>query len=161
MARRAFNVQQQADALLGNAAVREVSYDPLSNPTRLSVVYATPRKSGSSSGALPDVRKAEIFINNRISEQASSSQDGGAPCPSWCGFEAFRQVSQAARQGSVSDYAHTRARGQRERVQRSGSSRGAFLQPQDPRYFDTGGQAVAVLQLTRVDSPAQAATSVS
>ncbi len=62
-----------------------------------NVVWSTPRKSGIASSGAPkavppnesssqerDLRKAEIFINNRTSTSAEA--------PSWCGAELYRQV---------------------------------------------------------------------
>ncbi len=107
-----------------------------------------------------DVRKAEVFINNRDLQpiQASSllpTQDRLAqdqsPVGGFIAWEMYRQVNQAARQGSVGDYlvivkltpvVEPSSSGQIEAV--DGSMRiAAFLQPQDAAYFESGGKAVA------------------
>jgi hypothetical protein len=41
---RPFNIQQQVDAFLRYPAIQQVDYEPAQNPTRLAVVYKTPRK---------------------------------------------------------------------------------------------------------------------
>uniref|UniRef100_A0A7S0RZ19 DUF6816 domain-containing protein n=1 Tax=Chlamydomonas leiostraca TaxID=1034604 RepID=A0A7S0RZ19_9CHLO len=189
VADRVYNTAKQADTMLGYPAVRRVEYSPLDNPTRMSVVYATPRRAGAAPAAVDplagpdgqrqdvDLRKAEIFINNRISTSIDRCTGGsaagtGAPgegdgstsqgqCE-WVACELYRQVSQAARQGSVGDYMSvwrytlldrgSDAAGAGARV--SCQMRvAAFLQPQDPLFFETGGKAVAVydyvLDLTR------------
>ena len=60
-------------------------YDPLENPTRLSITYTTPRKDTAAQSN--DIRKAEIFVNNR-----SSELDGGT----FTAWETFRQVCRTA-----------------------------------------------------------------
>ncbi|GFH06288.1 uncharacterized protein HaLaN_00895 [Haematococcus lacustris] len=171
MADRPFNVQQQADALLGYEAVKSVEYEPDVNPTRLciqadetdrqtcatslqAVVWATPRRNEGP--ASYDMRKAEVFINNRSSDPLNDS-----PC-SWSCSELYRQVSQAARQGSVGDYQVITKFVAASGVDVCDTAAGveaqmrvaAFLQPQDALYFETGGKAVAVydyrMQLSRV-----------
>ncbi|KAJ9512178.1 hypothetical protein QJQ45_012674 [Haematococcus lacustris] len=152
-----FNVQQQADALLGYEAVKSVEYEPDVNPTRLAVVWATPRRNEGPASF--DMRKAEVFINNRSSDPLNDS-----PC-SWSCSELYRQVSQAARQGSVGDYQVITKFVAASRVDVCDTAAGveaqmrvaAFLQPQDALYFETGGKAVAVydyrMQLSRVPPP--------
>jgi hypothetical protein len=156
VADREFNVASSVNAFLGrNDAVKQVDYKPLENPTRYSVIYSTPRRD--SNGQAEDLRKAECFINNRVSRLLSStsetSDDGGLQTFLCAEFQ--RQVQQAARQGSVNDYVV----GLRLEQTREGGLRGlqrvaAFLQPQDAAYFDVGGQAVAVydykLQYNRI-----------
>eukprot|EP00192_Tetraselmis_astigmatica_P011680 CAMPEP_0117682404 /NCGR_PEP_ID=MMETSP0804-20121206/19637_1 /TAXON_ID=1074897 /ORGANISM="Tetraselmis astigmatica, Strain CCMP880" /LENGTH=363 /DNA_ID=CAMNT_0005492505 /DNA_START=156 /DNA_END=1247 /DNA_ORIENTATION=+ len=142
VADREFNMAECMDAFLARPnSVRKVEYDPLTNPTRYGVIYATPRRDGGKQAE--DLRKAEVFINNRASRSTQSS--AGRPAFLFAEFQ--RQVGQAARQGSVSDYmVATRLEQQTDGgdvlagVQRVA----AFLQPQDPAYFDVGGQAVAV-----------------
>jgi len=187
---RVFNVQQEADALLLYPAVRSAEYDP-GNPTRLAVVYATPRKgappltplgSGATTASTPDssigstpgsasggaqrpaavesvdLRKAELFVNNRGSTGLPAEGAEQTPQP-FTGWELYRQVTQGSRQGLVGDYMQV----QRFTPQDVGPSPGAvavqmrvfaFLQPQDRLYFETGSKAVAVydyqLQLQRV-----------
>ncbi|GLI62963.1 hypothetical protein VaNZ11_005819, partial [Volvox africanus] len=94
VADRVFNVRQLMDAFYGFEVCRRVEYDPLENPTRMTVVYATPRQDRSVISE--DLRKAELIINNRVSEQIS-------PTDFICA-ELFRQVSQASAQGFVGDY---------------------------------------------------------
>ena len=60
-------------------------YDPLVNPTRLSITYKTPRKDTVAQSN--DIRKAEIFVNNR-----SSELDRGT----FTALETFRQVCRTA-----------------------------------------------------------------
>lgn len=117
-----------------------------------------------------DLRKAEVFINNR-----GGNTVAGSPQPSFTGWELYRQVSQAARQGDVYDYLACNrfdpitspspataaiaaeaqqqpAAGTQGAVSSTSSVNkvrvtqrvGAFLQPQDPQFFATGGKAVAV-----------------
>ncbi|GIL49804.1 hypothetical protein Vafri_6022 [Volvox africanus] len=94
VADRVFNVRQLMDAFYGFEVCRRVEYEPLENPTRMTVVYATPRQDRSVISE--DLRKAELIINNRISEQIS-------PTDFICA-ELFRQISQASAQGFVGDY---------------------------------------------------------
>jgi hypothetical protein len=73
-----------------------------------NVVYSTPRKSGRLAPPDParptpqqqqqqqqqqstDLRKAEIFINNRAHELQQPADESGRE--SWCGMELYRQVS--------------------------------------------------------------------
>jgi hypothetical protein len=140
------------DSFLGYAAVQSVSYSPADNPTRLNVVWSTPRKDAAEQSR--DLRKAEIFINNRggSSSGGSSSEGGGSSGgsggqQSFCCFELYRQVTQAKQQGAVGDYAawweftpsaaSPNKLAVRQRV-------AAFLQPQDALYFESGDKAVAV-----------------
>ncbi|KAI8467836.1 MAG: hypothetical protein J3K34DRAFT_523389 [Monoraphidium minutum] len=140
---RVFNTRQVMDAFLGYAAVTAVTYAPLDNPTRMAVVWATPRKDAERQSS--DLRKAEIFINNR----GAAGGGGGEP---FCCFE--QQVTQAKQQGAIGDYAvwwefrpegagggeggaAPRRLAVRQRV-------AAYLQPQDPLYFQAGSRAVAV-----------------
>ncbi|KXZ52325.1 hypothetical protein GPECTOR_10g957 [Gonium pectorale] len=94
VADRVFNVQQLMDAFYGFEVTRRVEYEPLKNPTRLTVVYATPRQDKSVISE--DLRKAELIINNRLTQELS-------PTDFICG-ELFRQISQASAQGYVHDY---------------------------------------------------------
>ncbi|GLC49795.1 hypothetical protein PLESTB_000309500 [Pleodorina starrii] len=94
VADRVFNVRQLMDAFYGFEVTRKVEYEPLKNPTRLTVVYATPRRERSVISE--DLRKAELIINNRFSQTLS-------PTDFICG-ELFRQISQASAQGAVGDY---------------------------------------------------------
>lgn len=73
-----FNITQQVDAFLGEPSVRSVRYDPLEDPTRVSVEFATARRdtapaNPSAPVATVDVRRAELFINNRRSQQPSDN----------------------------------------------------------------------------------------
>ena len=56
-------------------------YNPLENPTRLSITYTTPRKDTAAQSN--DIRKAEIFVNNRTSELDTGT---------FTALETFRQV---------------------------------------------------------------------
>ncbi|CAG9465196.1 unnamed protein product [Pedinophyceae sp. YPF-701] len=129
---RPFSVASTMDAHLGPNTARSVAYDPAADPTRLAVVYATPRRDGGT-----DLRKAEIFVNNR---------GGGSSGETFAWFEAYRQVSQAARQGGVGDYLMAQ---EWTRGSDGGSARGrlrcaSFLQPQDALYFEVGNDAVGL-----------------
>lgn len=106
--------------------VTAVNSDPLDNPTRMAsasrcgvyaaqellpilsvpnlsqmhaqnVVWSTPRKNASEQSA--DLRKAEIFINNRGFEGDDGGKagggSGGAPTP-FCCFELYRCDAGAA-----------------------------------------------------------------
>jgi hypothetical protein len=55
-------------------------------PQRQSIVWATPRKDASEQSV--DLRKAEIFINNRGITQ-SEAKGGGGAAP-FCCFELYR-----------------------------------------------------------------------
>ena len=142
VADRIYNIEQCVDAFLGRpGSIRSVEYDPVANPTRLQAVYSTPRKDTREQSE--DLRKAEIFINNRVTKANDANGE-------FLFAEFIRQVGQAARQGSVNDYV-VATRLQRGPAADDGGTEveglqrvGAFLQPQDPAYFDVGGQAVAV-----------------
>jgi hypothetical protein len=146
------------DAFLRYPAVQSVEYDPADNPTRAAVVYATPRKDTSVISR--DLRKAELFINNRASSSACGGSTGSAAGPgSEAGggggaaggegcllvLELYRQVAQARQQGAVYDYAvisrfGLQADGSVDVAQRVA----AFMQPQDALYFEAGDRAVAL-----------------
>ena len=68
-------------------------------------MWSTPRKDASEQSS--DLRKAEIFINNRGSSGGGSpdSSGGSGGRGTFCCFEQYRQVTQARRQGAVGDYA--------------------------------------------------------
>lgn len=138
VADRPFNIKQQVDAFLRYPTVQQVDYNPAQNPTRLAVVYKTPRRDTSEISA--DLRKAEIFINNRGS---GTLADG-----TWVGWENYRQVNQARRQGSVGDYVAAWAIRQGAdgdpNVLDIRHRSAAFLMPQDAKYFDAGSAAVAI-----------------
>lgn len=135
VADRVYNISQQVDAFLGPGTLRSVAYDAASNPTRLAVVYATRRRD--SLEATNDVRKAELFINNRTSE---------APAPDvFVGAELYRQVNQAKQQGSIGDYLiiskYQRTQPDAVEIRQRVA---AFLQPVDALYFEAGDQATAL-----------------
>mmetsp|Transcript_71927 Transcript_71927/g.227168 ORF Transcript_71927/g.227168 Transcript_71927/m.227168 type:complete len:194 (-) Transcript_71927:22-603(-) len=144
VADRTFNITEQANAFLAYDAVRSVEYDPVKNPTRVAVVYATPRRDQQGE----DLRKAELFINNR---EAQPAEEGNTFACS----ELYRQLVQSSGYGNVFDYEaiwefRLVGDGRVEARQRVA----AFLQPQDPAYFDVGSKAVALydysLKLTAV-----------
>ena len=146
MADRVFNLRQCVDAFLGRpGSVRAVEYDPGTNPTRLRVIYSTPRRDTREQSE--DIRKAEVFINNRLSKIVTSDN-----CEEFLFAEFSRQVVQAARQGSINDYVVATRLSKKRFAGDDGGFKtveglqrvGAFLQPQDPAYFDVGGQAVMV-----------------
>ena len=136
---RALNVGSSMDALLGEGTVRSVEYDPESNARRLSVLFQTPRRGGGAPDQATDLRKAELFLNYGRGREVGEDE--------FWAEQLWRQVSQAKRQGDVGDYDVV------ERFVRSPTGApevayeryiSAFLQPQDPRYFDVGDRAVAV-----------------
>ncbi|MEW5297055.1 MAG: hypothetical protein WDW36_000288 [Sanguina aurantia] len=142
VADRPYNIQQCVDAFLGYASVKGVEYAPEKNPTRLAVIYNTPRKDIRA--ITEDSRKAEIFINNRSHE---ASADGSV----FVGIETFRQVTQASQQGGVGDYSVLASYS----LQPDGSVNvrqrvAAFLQPQDALFFESKNQAVALYDYTFV-----------
>lgn len=61
-----------------------------------NVVWTTPRKGadqpGVSNRQQNDLRKAEIFINNRAAQELQPSVDGVPGQEQWCGMELYRQV---------------------------------------------------------------------
>eukprot|EP00873_Tetraselmis_striata_P001800 jgi/Tetstr1/422064/TSEL_001249.t1 len=144
VADRQFNITSSMDAFLNRVgSVKRVEYSPLENPTRYGVTYTTPRRDGDE-----DMRKAECFINNRLSMlKPAASSDG---LETFLCAEFQRQVVQAARQGYVNDYMVALRLEQTAdpTVVRGFQRVAAFLQPQDPAYFDVGGQAVAVYDHT-------------
>ncbi|KAG2445192.1 hypothetical protein HYH02_008660 [Chlamydomonas schloesseri] len=168
VADRVFNAQQLMDAFYGLAVTRRVEYEPR-NPTRMTLVWATPRRE--TSVISEDLRKAELIINNRLSQVLGPGQV-------ICG-ELFRQVTQAASQGFVFDYfvinkftlvspggGGAAAAGEGAAAAAAGPAAPAgapaglgarvrvlqrvagFLQPQDAAYFEAGGQAVAAYDYT-------------
>lgn len=134
IADRTFNIRSSVNAFLGYESVRRIDFEQR-DPMRLAVVWATPRRDASEQSE--DLRKAELFINNRRME---GMEGGGAAL-----MERFRQVTQAVRQGSVGDYMSLsliapQPSGQllvRQRV-------AAYLEPQDALYFDAQGRAAAL-----------------
>lgn len=140
VADRPFNLAQLDNAFLGYEAVTSVMYNPLENPTRLSITYTTPRKDTAAQSN--DIRKAEIFVNNRTSEL-----DRGT----FTALETFRQVNQAKQQGAVFDYAVISQFRQQPDAPDHIAVRqrtAAFLTPQDPLFFDAGAKAVGLYDYT-------------
>lgn len=135
---RALNVGSSMDALLGKGTVRRVEYDPEKNARRLSVLFQTPRRGGGAPDQATDLRSAELFLNYGRGWEVGEDE--------FWAEQLWRQVSQAKRQGAVGDYDVV------ERFVRSPTGVelayeryiSAFLQPQDPRYFDVGDRAVAI-----------------
>ncbi len=179
---RVFNIRQQVDAFLGEPSVRSVLYNPTDDPTRVSIEYITKRKDTAPASAnapsMPvDVRRAQLFINNRRSQQPSENvfvcselyrQVGGSVCTMTCAalyslhvcpFN-HHQVNQAKRQGSVGDYEvfweYTRDPNNPDTVQ-ARQRVAAYLQPEDALYFQSGNRAVATYDytyvLTKLTSP--------
>eukprot|EP00198_Chlamydomonas_reinhardtii_P008773 XP_001698110.1 predicted protein [Chlamydomonas reinhardtii] len=142
VADRVFNAKELMDAFYGMAVTRRVEYDPR-NPTRMTLVWATPRKE--TSVISEDLRKAELIINNRLSQDLGSNQF-------ICG-ELFRQVTQAASQGFVFDYfvinKFTLLSPGAAAVGVGGAAGAAAAGgPQDAAYFEAGGKAVAAYDYT-------------
>ncbi|EFJ52741.1 hypothetical protein VOLCADRAFT_127341 [Volvox carteri f. nagariensis] len=136
-----FNVRQLMDAFYSFAVTRKVEYEPLKNPTRLTVVYATPRKDKSVISE--DLRKAELIINNRISQEISPTD--------FIVAELFRQMAVATTEVTAATAAAasgsvvvTGIGAEVQVLQRVA----AFLQPQDAAFFEAGNQAVAVYDYT-------------
>lgn len=177
VADRRYNLQQSADAFLRYDAVRSVEYDFAADPTRLTVTFVTPRTrrdaatpresspspsspgGGAAEGASArpadvDTRRADLFINNRGSQEL-----GGAGGGDFVAFELYRQLTNSAKQSYVSDYMtisrYSRQQGADD-APSSGSGDGvnvvqrvaAFLQPQDRLYFQVGADAIALYDYT-------------
>lgn len=136
VADRPFNIAALVSGFMGSPLVESIAYDPAVNATRLSIVYRTPRRDRPGSY---DMRKAEIFLNNRAAECSGPDSD------SFTVIENIRQVDQASRSGYTYDYANVvRYRrldaGTVEVRQRAA----AFANPQDPLFFETGDKAIAL-----------------
>lgn len=132
VADRIFNQTALLDAFLGYRATQSVDYDAEKEPTRMAVVYTTPRKNDVQGGV--DVRKAELFINNRRAAQSGES---------FYMSEFYRQVNQAKQSGYVYDYetiVHYRQTG--ENMMQADMRVAAFLIPSAPSYFQSGGRSV-------------------
>ncbi|KAG2439515.1 hypothetical protein HXX76_004868 [Chlamydomonas incerta] len=141
VADRVFNAKELMDAFYGLAVTRRVEYEPR-NPTRMTLVWATPRRE--TSVISEDLRKAELIINNRLSQDLAPGQ--------FISGELFRQVTQAASQGFVFDYfvinkfTLVAAAGGAAGGAAAGGAGAAG--PQDAAYFEAGGQAVAAYDYT-------------
>jgi hypothetical protein len=140
---RPFNIAQKMQGYLGYLAVERVEYEPVKNPTRVSVLYTTPRRDGTSN----DRRKAELFLNARTGECVASATPGREV---YVTTENIRQVNQAKNDGFVYDYLvitrYSRAAGSdaldiSQRV-------AAFVMPQEPLYFEALDKAVALYDYT-------------
>nr|QFB70720.1 chloroplast hypothetical protein 3 [Chlorella ohadii] len=154
---RAFNTRETTNAFLGYAAVEAVEYDPRDAPLRETVTLS---RLAPDMAPLPP-RRLELYINHLSSEEG--------PGGSFLTSELCRQVLLGVRQVEVKDYEIMHE----YRLQPDGSLRGRqrsclYLQPQEPRFFEAGGRAVAVYDydyiMRRVpppeDAPAEAAACV-
>ncbi|KAL4421566.1 hypothetical protein ABPG75_010857 [Micractinium tetrahymenae] len=138
IADRAFNTRESTNAFLGWQAVDEVEYDPRAAPLRQVVTLS---RLAPDTAPLPP-RRLELFINALSSEEGMA--EGGAQ-PAFYTSELCRQVLVGVRQVEVKDYEilhsyRPTAPGAVEGRQRSC----LYLQPQEERFFQAAGRAVAV-----------------
>eukprot|EP01024_Parvocaulis_polyphysoides_P020164 TRINITY_DN19322_c1_g2_i1.p1 TRINITY_DN19322_c1_g2~~TRINITY_DN19322_c1_g2_i1.p1 ORF type:complete len:334 (-),score=41.60 TRINITY_DN19322_c1_g2_i1:29-1030(-) len=135
VADRIQNIKQLMENFLKDKVTQvTVDYDPIKNPTRLAVRYNTKRKNRDEESF--DYRKAEIFINARKSFKCGANEFGS--------YELYRQVNQAKNQGYIGDYLVSNFyRLENENQIQIQQKVSAFLQPQDPLFFEVGDRAVA------------------
>lgn len=151
---RAFNTRESTNAFLGWQAVDEVEYDPRAAPLRQVVTLS---RLAPDTAPLPP-RRLELFINALSSEEGAPE---GGPEPAFYTSELCRQVLVGVRQVEVKDYEimhsyRLAAPGVVEGRQRSC----LYLQPQEERFFQAAGRAVAVydyrFRMTRLPPPGDA-----
>ncbi|PRW44443.1 hypothetical protein C2E21_6800 [Chlorella sorokiniana] len=149
---RAFNTKENTNAFLGYDAVESVEYDPRDAPLRETVTLS---RLAPDMAPLPP-RRLELYINHLSSEEGL---DG-----SFLTSELCRQVLLGVRQVEVKDYEIMHE----YRLQPDGSILGRqrsclYLQPQEPRFFEAGGRAVAMYDyaytMRRVPPPEDAPTA--
>jgi len=148
---RAFNFQQQIDAYLGYKAVQSVIYDGNKNPNRLSIDFVDYRTTNAE--------RIELFCNARESEQYYNTDNNN---PVFVCAEYVRQVTFGT--GSTvgvprqvaTNYANfwtwrraTNNDGDNATTTTRPTLKGnlltcAYLDPQDPMYFDEPKKPVAV-----------------
>lgn len=157
---RSFNLQHQIDAYLGYPAVQTVYYDAKRNPNRLSVDFVDYRTVNAE--------RIELFGNARESEQYTINDVNGSARNCFSCAEYLRQVTFGT--GStvgvprqvVTNYAHfaTYSAAINDDDATSTSFTGnlltaAYLDPQDPMYFEEPSKPVAVyshvLSATRIE----------
>jgi hypothetical protein len=171
IADRAYNSAQSTDAFLGYAgAVAKSEYDATNSPLRQSLDLGA---RGPHGEALPP-RRIELYINALRSEFFNQVADGGeAPDPiynagaagspgdTFATGELMRQVMLGVRQADVTDYELLREyRLEREGVVTGRQRSALYLQPQEDKYFEALGRAVAVydytFRMTRLPPPEDA-----
>lgn len=169
VADRAFNTRSTVDGFLGFSSVQRVEYDPSREPTRMSVVWSTPRRDtrwGDQGEESPhgldrapasfppahseisrDLRKAELFINNRRGECGV----GPSGRREFRSLESFRQVTQAGGGGYVYDYATLTSFEELEAQRLAVRQRlAAFVVPQESFYFEVLDRATAIFDYSFV-----------
>lgn len=158
IADKAYNTEQTTEAFLGySGAVSQVVYDPQASPLRMTVALST---LGPDMSPLPP-RRLELYVNGI----SSGSDEDNVFRTS----ELARQVLVTVGDVKVSDYeVLNEYRLEKEGVIQGRQRSAIFLQPQDPLYFETGSDAVAVYDyeflMERVgppiDAPAEAVACV-
>ena len=131
---RAFTLANEVNAFLGYRAVAEVIYDAAKNPNRLSIDFVEYKTRNAE--------RIELFCNARESETV----DGVFVCS-----EYIRQVTfggsadvGVARQ-VVGNYAHFWTWKQEDENRLTGNVlTAAYLDPQDPLFFDEPSKPVAI-----------------
>ena len=149
-----FNIASSMDALLGEGTVRNVRVEK-GNPRRVSVIFATARR-GDTFDQDYDNRKVELFLNYGRGVEAAA--DDGSGDSTFFQERLWRQVSQAKNQGDVLDYdisegfrlleeereGREEGEGWRPALVQYERRISAFMNPQDPKYFDVGEKTIAL-----------------
>lgn len=138
IADRAFNTRESTNAFLGWQAVDDVEYDPRAAPLRQVVTLS---RLAPDTAPLPP-RRLELFIN--ALSQEDGPPEGGADTAFYTS-ELCRQVLLGVRQVEVKDYEIMHS----YRLTGPGAAEGRqrsclYLQPQEERFFQAAGRAVAV-----------------
>eukprot|EP00566_Odontella_aurita_P019233 CAMPEP_0113527224 /NCGR_PEP_ID=MMETSP0015_2-20120614/1176_1 /TAXON_ID=2838 /ORGANISM="Odontella" /LENGTH=311 /DNA_ID=CAMNT_0000425633 /DNA_START=61 /DNA_END=997 /DNA_ORIENTATION=- /assembly_acc=CAM_ASM_000160 len=139
---RSYTLAQQIDAHLGYKAVKEVTYDGVSNPNRLSLAFE-PYKTRNA-------ERIELFCNARESELVPNPTKEGLNifvCSEYVRQVtfSFSQEFGVARQ-VVGNYAHFWTWREQESSNRLTGNvlTAAYLDPQDPLFFDEPSKPVVV-----------------
>ena len=139
---RQYNLQQTINAHLGYEAVEQVIYDVKSNPNRISIYFTNYRTRNAE--------RIELFVNGRESELVSNPADEKLKV--FVCSEYIRQVTFSysqefgiARQ-VVGNYAHfwTWRQQESENGLTGNVLTAAYLDPQDPMFFDEPVKPVVV-----------------
>lgn len=140
---RKLSLSSSIDSHLGYEAVREVVYDVKDNPNRLSVDFIPQRTRNAN--------RIELFYNGRDAELVASTESASGKTVFVCS-EFTRQVTfglsqefGVARQ-AVTNYGHfwTWKSGGRPDELTGNLLTAAYLDPQDPMFFDEPSKPVVV-----------------
>jgi hypothetical protein len=147
---RKYNLENEINAFLKYQAVSDVIYNPKSNPNRISIQFINYKTINAE--------RIEIFCNARESEEYFDSQSNETifVCAEYIKQVTFGTGSTVGVPRQVStNYAHfftwrkpPPTDGPLEPTMRGNLLTAAYLDPQDPMYFDEPQQPVAIYSHT-------------